>query len=168
MIHEFITGLQHPKDELTGMDTVTQGQRHYKEAMARLIEDRAAFSVIVLTLESMDDINQQIGHVKGQLILKNFSAEVKRHIRKVDSCSRHGLKQLMIVRQNAGAEDARHFCFRLAKALRADHIINDTLPELPALNISAGFAEAPPGAAIEAVLDQAKSRESTFLEFRIR
>ena len=168
MIHEFITGLQHPQDELTGMDTVTQGKQHYQKAMARLKNDRAAFSVIVLTLESMDAINEQIGHVQGQLILKNFSAEVQQHIRKGDSCSRHGLKQLMIVRQEAGAEDARQFCFRLAKALRADRIVNGTGADLPALSISAGFADAPLEAPIEKVLEQAKSRESTFLEFRIR
>lgn len=168
MIHEFITGLQHPRDELTGMATATQGRQKYMEAMARLSQNRAAFSIIVLTLESMEDINASVGHVKGQMILKNFSTEVQKHIRKIDSCSRRGLKQLMIVRQDAGAEDARQFCFRLAKELKADRIVNATMPGLPVLNVSAGFAEAPLGAEFDAVLADAESRESTFLEFKIR
>jgi diguanylate cyclase (GGDEF)-like protein len=138
------------------------------EAMARLSQNRAAFSIIVLTLESMEDINASVGHVKGQVILKNFSTEVQKHIRKIDSCSRRGLKQLMIVRQDAGAEDARQFCFRLAKELKADRIVNATMPGLPVLNVSAGFAEAPLGAEFDAVLADAESRESTFLEFKIR
>ena len=167
MIHEFITGLQTPQDELTGMDTVTSGRQHYQEAMACLKDERSAFSIIVLTLESMDDINEELGHVQGQLILKNFSAEVKHHIRKEDSCSRYGLRQLMIVRQNAGWEDARRFCFRLAKELRVDHIINGTRPE-PVLTVSAGFAEATLGASFKEVLAKAESRESTFLEFKIK
>lgn len=168
MIHEFITGLTHPQDELTGMGTITQGKQHYQDAMDRLQKEQGVFSIIVLTLESMDDINETMGHVKGQTILKNFSTEVKRFIRKEDSCSRRGLKQLMIVRYNAGAEDVRRFCFRLAKALKTDQIINGAIPDLPALNISAGFAEAPMGAQFNDVLVNAGSRESTFLEFKIK
>jgi phospholipid/cholesterol/gamma-HCH transport system ATP-binding protein len=168
MIHEFITGLQHPQDELTGMDTFTSGQEHFLKAMTRLSEERAAFSIIVLTLESMDEINGTLGHVKGQMILKNFAAEVRQHVRKIDSCSRHGLKQLMIVRQDAGADDARHFCFRLAKELRSDQIVARAVPGLSELNVSAGFAEAPLGAPFEEVLADAESRDSTFLEFKIR
>ena len=168
MIHEFITGLTHPRDELTGMDTVTQGKQNYQNAMARSEDEKSVFSIIVLTLESMDDINEKQGHVKSQMILKNFSAQVKQHIHQEDSCSRHGLKQLMIVKQNTGAEDARRFCFGLAKALKADQIVNGLLPDLPTLNVSAGFAEAPMGAPFDAVLVDAGSRESTFLEFKVK
>lgn len=167
MIHAFITGLHHPQDELTGMDTVTHGKQHYQDAMDRLENERAAFSIILLTLESLNSINAQLGHIKGQVILKNFSTEVKKHIRAEDSCSRHGLNKLMIVRHNAGARNARDFCFRLAKDLKADHIVNHTIPELPSLNVSAGFAQAGQGASFEDVLAQAESRESTFLEFKI-
>ena len=90
MIHEFITGLTHTQDELTGMDTVTQGKQNYQKAMERSEDEKSVFSIIVLTLESMDDINEKQGHVQGQMILKNFSAQVKQHIRPEDSCSRHG------------------------------------------------------------------------------
>jgi len=168
MIQEFITGLQHPLDELTGMGTMTEGKQKYMEAMARLTESRAVFSIIVLTLESIDEINETAGHVKGQLILKNFSTEVQKHIRKIDSCSRRGLKELMIVRQDAGAEDARQFCFRLAKELRTERIVDGVIPSPRELNVSAGFSEAPLGASFDAVLADAESRESTFLEFKIR
>jgi len=168
MIQEFITGLQHPLDELTGMGTMTEGKQKYMEAMARLTESRAVFSIIVLTLESIDEINETAGHVKGQLILKNFSTEVQKHIRKIDSCSRRGLKELMIVRQDAGAEDARQFCFRLAKELRTERIVDGVIPSPRELNVSAGFSEAPLGASFDAVLADAESRESTFLEFKVR
>jgi hypothetical protein len=74
----------------------------------------------------------------------------------------------MIVRQDAGANDARQFCFRLAKELKADRIINDAMTENQALNVSAGFSEAPLGASFDEVVADAESRESTFLEFKIR
>jgi phospholipid/cholesterol/gamma-HCH transport system ATP-binding protein len=168
MIHEFITGLTHPKDELTGLDTITQGQQSYQNAMTRLSVEKAQFSIIVLTLENIDEINETQGHVKGQTVLKNFSTEVKKYIRKEDACSRHGLKQLMIVRQDAVADDARQFCFRLAKKLKAQQIINGALPETPDLTVSAGFAEAPLGAAFDDILVKAGSREATFLEFKLK
>ncbi len=168
MIHEFITGLQSPQDELTGMDTVTQGKQHYNQAMAQLKEGQAAFSIVVLTLEGMDKINDALGHVKGQTILKNFSSDVKPHLREGDSCSRHGLNQLMVVLHNAGEDDTRRFCFDLAQRLKAEHILNGISEEVDTLNVSAGFAEAPMDASIDEVLASAESREATFLEFSIK
>lgn len=168
MIHEFITGLQSPQDELTGLDTVTQGKQHYNQAMVQLKEGQAAFSIVVLTLEGMAEINAELGHVQGQTILKNFSAEVKPHLREGDSCSRHGLAQLMIVLHNAGEDETRRFCFGLAQKLKAEQILNGLSEKVDNLNVSAGFAEAPMDAAIDEVLVSAESREATFLEFSIK
>ena len=168
MIHEFITGLQSPQDDLTGLNTVTQGKQHYNQAMEKMKDGQAAFSVVVLTLEGMEEINADLGHVKGQTILMNFSAAVKPHLRDGDSCSRHGLAQLMIVLQNAGEDDTRRFCFDLAQKLKADVILNGIDADVNTLNVSAGFAEAPMDAAIDEVLASAESREATFLEFSIK
>ena len=168
MIHEFITGLQSPQDELTGMDTVTQGKQHYNQAMEQMKEGQKAFSIVVLTLEDIEEINADLGHVQGQTILKNFSSAVKPHLREGDSCSRHGLAQLMIVLHNAGEDDTRRFCFNLAQKLKAKEILNGIGDEVDTLNVSAGFCEAPMDAAIDEVLASAQSREATFLEFSIK
>jgi phospholipid/cholesterol/gamma-HCH transport system ATP-binding protein len=168
MIHEFITGLQSPQDDLTGMDTVTQGKQHYNEAMAQMKENQAAFSIIVLTLAGMAEINAELGHVQGQTIMKNFSAAVVPHLREGDSCSRHGLAQLMIVLHNAGEDDTRRFCFDLAQNLKAADMLNGIHDKLDTLNVSAGFAEATVDATFDDVLASAESREATFLEFRIK
>ncbi len=168
MIHEFITGLQSPQDELTGLDTVTQGKQQYNQAMEKMKEGQKAFSIVVLTLEDIEDINADLGHVQGQTILKNFSATVKPHLREGDSCSRHGLAQLMIVLHNAGEDDTRRFCFNLAQKLKAEEILNGIEEKVNSLNVSAGFCEAPMDAAIDEVLASAQSREATFLEFSIK
>jgi len=155
IFHSYILPLNRLPEEIELIHTVNSAHRIKRDG-SKLVN-------LVI-----DAINENLGHVKGQMILKNFSAAVQQHIRKEDSCSRRGLKQLMIVRQNAGADDARQFCFRLAKALRKEQITNGAVPELPALTISAGFAEAPLGAAFDDVLANAGSRESTFLEFKIQ
>jgi diguanylate cyclase (GGDEF)-like protein len=150
------------------METVTQGKQRYNQAMAQLREGQAAFSIVVLTLEGMEEINADLGHVKGQTILKNFSAAVKPHLREGDSCSRHGLNQLMIVLHDAGEDDTRRFCFNLAQKLKVEHILNGLGETIDNLNVSAGFAEAPMDATIDEVLASAESREATFLEFSIK
>ena len=168
MIHEFITGLQSPQDELTGLETVTQGKQRYNQAMEELKEHQAAFSIVVLTLEDIEDINANLGHVQGQTILKNFSTAIKPHLREGDSCSRHGLAQLMVVLHNAGEDDTRRFCFDLVQKLKAEAILNGVREQVSTLNVSAGFAEAPMDADIDEVLASAESREATFLEFSIK
>jgi phospholipid/cholesterol/gamma-HCH transport system ATP-binding protein len=167
VVQQFIQGLETPHDALTGMATQTQWDRKFQEAMVRLESRKITFSVIALTVQNFDEVNEKLGHVAGQTVVKNLASQVKQRLKVKDTCSRYGMNKIMVVRHNAKMDKARKFCIKLARELRVcDFIEGECLPSLD-LWITAGFAEAREGSPLEEVLANAESTESTYFEFRI-
>ncbi len=167
VVQQFIQGLETPHDALTGMATLVQGERKFQEEMARLQSHRIIFSVIVLTVENLDEVNQKMGHVAGQTVLKNFASQVQHRLEITDTCSRYGMNKIMVVLHNAKMDKARKFCGRLARELTVgDFLDGEAQPGLD-FWITAGFAEAREEHPLKEVLTEAESEDSTYFEFRI-
>ena len=167
VVQQFIQGLETPHDELTGMDTQAQGERKFQEEMARLESHQITFSVISFTVQNLDEVNEKLGHVTGQTVVKNLASRVKQQLEITDTCSRYGMNKIMVVQHNAKMDKARKFCIKLAREVRVcDFIEGECHPGLT-LWITAGFAEAQEGSPLKEVLVNAESTDSTYFEFRI-
>jgi phospholipid/cholesterol/gamma-HCH transport system ATP-binding protein len=165
-VQAFIHGMEPSTDEMTGMATQHQGARRFEEDMARLDEHNIAFTLVVMTLTNMEEINETLGHVTGQTVMKNFAVEVQKRLRITDTCSRYRLNKIMIVLVGSTISQAREFCEQLTRDLKA----NDIIPVRPhpdfCFSIKAGFAEAEQGARIEEVLSVAEARAAVSYEFK--
>ena len=167
IVQQFIQGLETPHDALTGMATQTQGERKFQEEMARLQSQKITFSVIALTVQNFDEVNEKLGHVAGQTVVKNLASQVKQRLEINDTCYRYGMNKIMVVQHNAKMDKTRKFCIKLARELRVcDFIEGECQPGLN-LWITAGFAEAQEGSPLKEVLANAESTDSTYFEFRI-
>ena len=167
IVQQFIQGLEAPHDALTGMATQAQGERRFQEEMARLQSQKITFSVIALTVQNFDEVNEKLGHVAGQTVVKNLASQVKQRLEINDTCSRYGMNKIMVVQHNAKMDKTRKFCIKLARELRVcDFIEGECQPGLN-LWITAGFAEAQEGSPLKEVLANAESTDSTYFEFRI-
>jgi len=163
----FIQGLEKPRDALTGMATPVQGERKFQEELARLQYHQIAFSVVMVTIENLDEINTKMGHVAGQALLKNFAAQIKQRLDITDSCSRYSLDRILVVLHNADIEDARRFATRLERDLRfKDLLANDNRNSLR-VRISAGYAQAEEDSLIKEVLAKAESKDNRYYEFEL-
>ena len=85
LVQQFIQGLEKPRDALTGMATQLQGERKFQEELARLQSDQITFSAVMFAVENLDELNEKIGHVAGQIMLKNFAAQIKQRLDIKDS-----------------------------------------------------------------------------------
>ena len=167
IVQQFIQGLETPHDALTGMATQAQGERKFQEEMARLQSQKITFSVIALTVQNFDEVNEKLGHVAGQTVVKNLASQVKQRLEINDTCYRYGMNKIMVVQHNAKMDKTRKFCIKLARELRVcDFIEGECQPGLN-LWITAGFAEAQEGSPLKEVLANAESTDSTYFEFRI-
>jgi phospholipid/cholesterol/gamma-HCH transport system ATP-binding protein len=167
VVQQFIQGLETPHDELTGMATQAQGERKFQEEMARLESHQITFSVISFTVQNLDEVNEKLGHVTGQTVVKNLASRLKQQLEITDTCSRYGMNKIMVVQHDATMDKARKFCIKLARELRVcDFIEGECQPGLN-LWITAGFAEAREGSPLKEVLASAESTDSTYFEFRI-
>ena len=167
IVQQFIQGLETPHDALTGTASQSQGERRFQEEMARLQSQQITFSVISFAVQNLDEVNEKLGHVTGQTVVKNLASQVKQRLEITDTCSRYGMDKIMVVLHNAKMDKARKFCIKLARELRVcDFIEAECQPGLN-LWITAGFAEAQEGNPLKEVLANAESKDSTYFEFRI-
>jgi phospholipid/cholesterol/gamma-HCH transport system ATP-binding protein len=164
----FIQGLEKPRDALTGMATPVQGERKFHEELARLQRHQIVFSVVMLTVENLDEIYEKMGHVAGQTMLRNFAAQIKQRLDLTDSCSRYSMDKILVVLHNADIEDARRFATRLARELKTEDLINRNENGDLSVRISAGYAQAEEESLIKEVLANAESKDSLYYEFELK
>lgn len=168
-IVEFIKGLETRQDELPGLAPHSQGVEKFNEELARLNRYSIPFSIIILTVENINEINAKLGHITGQTVLKNFADRVQQHIRLIDSCSRCGFDKLMIILPSRKVNEARTVCVRLASELSRSEILDSeaALESEICFRISAAFIEAEKDSRLEDIISYAEVMESIRYEFRV-
>lgn len=167
VIQNFIHGLESSSDDMGGMATTRKTRQRYQEAMVHLERHKIAFSLIILTLNNLDELNEKLGFMVSQTVLKNFVSAVRKKIDITDSCSMYGLNKIMLVLTGTNLQQAREFCTRLAKEIRGNNIIDVQPYPGFCFTVSAGFAEAEKGSSFREVLKQAESSQNIFHEFRV-
>ncbi len=166
-VRQFINGLEKPRDMLTGIATPTQGERKFQEELARLQLHQIDFSVVMLTVENIDEINEKMGHMTGLTIIKNFASQIQQRLDITDSCSRYSLDKVLIVLHNADINEARKFATRLAGELKVEDLLNNKAGSKPTVRISAGYAQAEADSLLKEVLAKAESKDSLYYEFEL-
>ena len=142
LIQQFIKGLETRHDTLMGIAPKTQGEKRFNIEMARLQRYETVFSVIIFSIENMDEINEKAGHMGTQKLLRNFATELQRNLRVADICSRHGMNMIMVILPNTNLEEARMTCAKLSNTETIRNIL-ETLPDRNfCLSLSFGVAEA--------------------------
>jgi len=167
VVRQFINGLEKPRDALTGMATLLQGERRFQEEMARLQRHQISFSVIIFTIENLNEINENLGHATGQTVLKNFAAQIQNRLRITDTCSRYSLDKILVVLHSAEMEDARRFSTRLSQELRLKDLLNKEVGNGHIIRISAGYAQAEEDSLLKEVLAKAESKDNLYYEFEL-
>jgi len=168
-IVEFIKGLESRRDDMPGLAPHSQGIEKFNEEMARLNRYSLPFSIIILTIENINEINAKLGHITGQTVLKNFAERVQQHIRLIDSCSRCGFDKLMIILPCRKVNEARTVCVRLASELSKSEILDSDEMSGPEVcfRISAAFVEAEKDSRLEDIISYSEVMESIRYEFRV-
>ncbi|MGD8764350.1 MAG: ATP-binding cassette domain-containing protein [Desulfobacteraceae bacterium] len=167
-VQQFIQGLERPRDALTGMATPVQAEKKVQEKLAHLRRHQIAFSVVMFTVENLAEINEKMGHVAGQTILKNFADQIKQRLDLTDSCSRYSLDKILVVLHDAEMDEARRFSTRLARELKIQDLRNANTGTEFDIRISAGYAQAKEDSLIKEVLAKAESKDSLYFEFELK
>ena len=167
VVQEFIHGLERRRDDLIGKAALTEGEKKFKEEMARLHRHKIPFSVIHFTITNLGEINQKAGHETGQSAMNNFSNLVKQSIRINDTCSRIGTDTLMLVLPNTDIEQAREVCTKLSHATKKDEI--QQIQPFPGFcfSISAGIAQAHEGISLDRLTSNVESMPDILYEFSV-
>lgn len=165
IVQEFIRGLESRRDSLTGMTPHPQAEKRFKEGLAWLSRRQLSFSIIVLRIDNIDEINEAAGHAVGLTVLKNFSDQVQKRIRVTDTCIRYGFNTIMLLLPNTNLDQAANVCSKLARDMKGAEIVDRPPYADFYFSVSAGFAEARETSHLEELLSSAESTQNIFFEF---
>ncbi len=167
IVHEFIRGSESRRDDLTCMAPQTQGQRRFQEEMARMKRHRHAFSVIVLTLKSLQEIKSSAGHEAYQAALRYFALRIRKYLRITDICSRYGMDKIMIALPNTEKDEAERVCEKLASVMKEDECSEIRRYPGFCFSVAAGIAQASEEKPVDEVVAAALSEQNIFYEFNV-
>ncbi len=97
-------------DALTGL----MNRRGIELAMSRRAAEKIPFCIVILDLNGFKQVNDTYGHLAGDDLLKEFSAELQAHFRSGDIIGRWGGDEFIIV-TNGDLNDARNCVERVRK-----------------------------------------------------
>ena len=142
-------------DPLTGL----WNRRHMAETLEREVLRAHRFghpiSLIILDVDDFKKINDQEGHLQGDLVLEKVADEVRRGTRTIDVAARYGGDELAVILLETDREGALILGERLADRMRGAEVpLRDG--ESMGVTISLGVATIPDSAEdLESLVDAA-------------
>jgi two-component system cell cycle response regulator len=128
-------------DELTGCASLDALDRRLRDEFERARRYSLHFSVVLIDIEHLREINEQHGHTGGDRVLGDVGAILQREIRAPDFVARYGGDEFACVLPETDGVGGRHFVERLRQVF-ARHTFADLGPaKAPA--ISAGVVAYP-------------------------
>lgn len=167
-VRNFLQGLESPHDDLTGISSQAMGQKRLKQEMNRLQRHKIPFSIVLLAVEKLEDLDRIAGHMASQTVLKTFASHVKQNIYITDTCFRYDMSKIMVLLPDTDASQADMFCQKLSRNLNYDPIF-ENLDSVKGFcfSVNAGIAQAKEDSRLEFLLQEVESKQNIFYECRL-
>ena len=141
--------LQAISDELTGLANYRWLLRTLESEIRRAQRVARSFSVLLLDMDGLKQVNDRLGHLVGNRALCRIADCLRASCRATDTAARFGGDEFAIILPETSEEGARQLAQRVAIRLAADE-------EQPRLSVSIGVAVYPrDGATAEKLLGTA-------------
>lgn len=109
-------------DALTGANTRAAVLSVINKLVRQYQSDGSIFSVVMCDVDDLGSVNDRLGHMAGDLILKKLVEQIKSRIRNKDMIGRYGGDEFLIVLRDTGENDAGKIMQNIN-----EHLINQAL-----------------------------------------
>ncbi|MCA1055733.1 diguanylate cyclase [Rossellomorea aquimaris] len=127
------------KDPLTQLFNRRVFLRYFKKYSSH--RDRFPLSLVFIDIDHFKKVNDEHGHIVGDMVLQHISRLIAGNLRNVDIVSRYGGEEFVVLLPHCSEKDARHIMERLRKIIEENgfqkHDI--TIP----ITLSIGIATSP-------------------------
>lgn len=123
-------------DPLTGIYNQRTMQEFLRRELAVAKRRESRLALIYFDVDGFKAINDKLGHIKGDEVLKSIAESMLVSIREVDLACRYGGDEFCIVLPDCAVEDARLVCQK---------VIAKFTEHYPAFSLSMGLAGVTPG-----------------------
>lgn len=126
------------RDGLTGVYNHRYFQKRLTEEISRARRGFYPLALIMIDLDHFKEVNDNLGHLTGDRVLREFAMLLKTWSRDSDVVARYGGEEFAIILPNADTEMARGIVLRLQERLKKSRFVRSG-PDL-SVTFSAGIA----------------------------
>ncbi|MBN1904272.1 MAG: GGDEF domain-containing protein [Deltaproteobacteria bacterium] len=144
------------RDALTGLFTRGAFDVKIKETFENYKTRKKEFALIVFDVDKFKDINDKLGHIAGDKVLKKISECLEESFRKDDFIARYGGDEFTVIIEDLTEEMARQKIEVFNKNLKKRRFVSQKHGEI-SLSVSAGIAMIMENDTIESFIDRADS-----------
>ena len=161
VVQQFIKGQASLKDELTGLNTKQEIKKMFIQEMGRSNRLQETFSIVMFTIENLEQINEYVGQIAAQRIIQCLGTLIKDHFDTADTSARYSQNEILLVLPHTGLKKAKQVLDELAIDLQKQEIFQaKSYPKACfSFSILAGLAEAGPGMDLDSLIGQALSHQ---------
>ena len=125
-------------DALTGLYTHRGFQEVLSAELKRAEDNTTSLSIIMLDVNNISKINRELGHAKGDEVIKLLAEKVKQNIRSTDKAGRYGGDEIAIILPDTNTSDAKYLAEYITYCLSCC-FVDDVGP----VKVSVGIATFP-------------------------
>ena len=100
-------------DQLTGLHNRTQLEEIFEYEKMQSIRYKKSFSIMMIDIDYFKDVNDVYGHQVGDIVLKEFADILRKTFRDVDTLSRWGGEEFLILVPNTDLDGIKEVALRL-------------------------------------------------------
>ena len=130
-------------DHLTGLYNRRHFMNRAREETERSLRYQQPLSVLMVDIDHFKHFNDRFGHATGDRVLQAVAGVLKRALRNVDLCARHGGEEFAILLPNTPAANAFLVADRVRATLAGTRYTGLGLPPEENVTISVGVASCP-------------------------
>ncbi len=123
-------------DSLSRIPNRRAAETFLEKEFARTTRQQGEFSLLLVDLDNLKEINDTYGHTTGDIILRELAQSLQTHIRKQDLAGRWGGDEFMVLLTDTSMDDA----IQLAERIRKYAATTLTGNAKKAITISIGIA----------------------------
>ena len=125
-------------DTLTGLYTHRGFQEVLSSELKRASENETNLSIIMLDVNNISKINRELGHAKGDEVIKILADKVRQNIRSTDRAGRYGGDEIAVILPDTNTADAKYIAEYITYCLSCC-FVDDVGP----VKVSVGIATYP-------------------------
>ena len=97
-------------DSLTGLSNHKKLQEDLGREIARCTNSSSTLAFCIIDIANISEINNELGHAKGDSVIKEVANKIKKNVRNTDILGRFGGDKVAIVMPDTTEDEAKYVC----------------------------------------------------------